>query len=337
MIRSKFLGVGMHVPERIVTNDDLSKLMDTSDEWIQQRTGIKQRYWASEEESTSDLALVASNKALADAGIQASDLDMIILCTLMADHEFPGTACFLQKKLGVLGIPALDVRQQCSGFIYALSIADHFIRCGTYKKILIVGSEIHSKGLDISTRGRDVSVLFGDGAGAVVLGATEVKDPKKDSYLITTHIHADGSQAEQLWVPGPGTGNKTKSRFQSDDINDVGYYPHMNGKTVFINAVKRMPEAMQEAFSTSGLTAEDVDLFVFHQANIRINDAVAKQFNVPEEKVFNTIEKYGNTTAATIPIGICEAIKAGKINKGKTIASAAFGSGFTWGSAIYRW
>ncbi len=341
MIRSKFLGVGMYVPPNCVSNNDLSSLMDTSDEWIRQRTGIEQRYWVKNNESTSDLAFEAAKNALADAKINAEELDMIILCTLLGDHEFPGTACFLQKKLAALGgragIPALDVRQQCSGFIYAMSIADQFIRSGTYKKVLIVGSEVHSKGLDISTRGREVSVLFGDGAGAVILSATEVKNPETDSYLLSTHIHADGSQAEELWVPAPGTGHDTKTRFPSDSVNDPRYFPVMNGKSVFINAVRRMPEAVQEALAANNKKADDVDLFVFHQANLRINDAVAKHFQIPEEKVFNTIQKFGNTTAATIPIGLCEAIKAGKLKPGTLVASATFGSGFTWASALYRW
>ena len=336
MIRTEILATGMYVPPNVVKNDDLSSLMDTSDEWIRQRTGIEQRYWADANTSTSDLAVEACKKALENAKVDKSEIDMIIAATLSPDHEFPGLACFVQKKLGIPGVPALDVRQQCTGFIYSMSIADQFIRSGTYKKILIVGAELHSKGLDKSTEGREVSDLFGDGAGAVVIAAKEVKDPKKDSHILSTHLHADGTFAEELWVPGPGTGGSA-DRVDLEKLKDKYQYPKMNGKTVFVHAVKRMPEVLLEGLSANGLKPEDIDLFIFHQANLRINDMVAKQFNVPEEKVFNTIQKFANTTAATIPIGLDEAVRAGKLKKGMLVASAAFGSGFTWASAIYRY
>ena len=335
MIRSKILSTGMHVPQKVVTNDDLSKIMDTSDEWIRQRTGIEQRHWVDGGESTSDLALKAAENAIRNAGIEKSQIEMIILATLSPDHEFPGTACFLQKKLGLPGIPALDVRQQCTGFIYSLSIADQFIKTGTYRHVLVVGAEIHSKGLEKTNEGRDVTVLFGDGAGAVVLGAVEVTDPKAESCILSTHLHADGTHAEELWTPAPGTGNSL-DRIGAAEIAEGLHFPKMNGKTVFLNAVKRMPEALQEALDHNGLRIEDIDLFIFHQANLRINDMIAKQFAIPEHKVFNTIQKFANTTAATIPIGLDEAVRAGKLKKGMLVASAAFGSGFTWGSAIYR-
>jgi 3-oxoacyl-[acyl-carrier-protein] synthase-3 len=336
MIRSEILATGMYVPPNVVKNDDLSSMMDTSDEWIRQRTGIEQRYWADANTSTSDLAVEACKKALENAKVDKSEIDMIIAATLSPDHEFPGLACFVQKKLGIPGVPALDIRQQCTGFIYSMSIADQFIRSGTYKKILIVGAELHSKGLDKSTEGREVSVLFGDGAGAVVIAAKEVKDPKKDSHILSTHLHADGTFAEELWVPGPGTGGGA-DRVDLEKLKEKYQYPKMNGKTVFIHAVKRMPEVLLEGLNANGLKPEDIDLFIFHQANLRINDMVAKQFNVPEEKVFNTIQKFANTTAATIPIGLDEAVRAGKLKKGMLVASAAFGSGFTWASAIYRY
>ncbi len=326
----------MYVPPKIWKNDDLTQFMDTSDEWIRQRTGIEQRHWVEGKTSTSDLAYEASLIALKNAGVDKSEIDMIILATLSPDHEFPGTACFLQKKLGIPGIPALDVRQQCSGFIYSMSIADQFIRTGTYKKILIVGAEVHSKGLDKTTEGRDVTVLFGDGAGAVVVGAVEVTDPAKDSHILSTHIFADGTYAEELWTPVPGTANEG-DRITHGNIDGKLQWPQMNGKTVFMHAVKRMPEALLAALTKNNLKPEDIDLFVFHQANLRINDMIAKQFNIPEEKVFNTIQKFANTTAATIPIGLDEAVRAGKLKKGMLVASAAFGSGFTWASAIYRW
>ena len=336
MLRSKILSTGMYVPPHLWKNQDLAVMMDTSDEWIKQRTGIEQRYWVSDETATSDLALQAAELAIKNAGIDKNEIEMIILATLTPDHEFPGTACMLQKKLGLPGIPALDVRQQCTGFIYSLSIADQFIKTGTYKKILIVGAEIHSKGMDKTPRGRDVAVLFGDGAGAVVVGAVQVNDTKKDSYLLSTHIHADGTFAEELWTKAPGTGNG-RERMSEKDLNELSHFPSMNGKTVFMHAVKRMPETLMHALQVNELKPEDIDLFVFHQANLRINDMIAKQFNIPEEKVFNTIQKYANTTAATIPIGLDEAVRAGKLKKGMLVASAAFGSGFTWGSAIYRW
>ncbi len=336
MIRSKILSTGMYVPPKILKNADLSAFMDTSDEWIKQRTGIEQRHWVEVGTTTSDLALEASLAAISNAGIKKEELDMIILATLSPDHEFPGTACFLQKKLQVPLIPALDVRQQCTGFIYGLSIADQFIRTGTYKKILVVGAEVHSAGLEKSTSGREVTVLFGDGAGAVVLGATEVTELKSDSYLYSTHLHADGTYAEELWTPS-GTGMKEKDRMTIKQIENGAIWPKMNGKAVFVHAVKRMPEVLIEALEKNELKIEDIDLFVFHQANLRIIDMIAKQFNIPEEKIFNTIQKYANTTAATIPIGLDEAVRAGKLKKGMLVASAAFGSGFTWASAIYRW
>ncbi len=335
MLRSKIIATGMFVPPRIVTNQDLAGMMDTSDEWIRQRTGIEQRHWAADDASTSDLAFEASKKALENAGLDKSQLDMIILATLSPDHEFPGTACFLQRKLGVPGIPALDVRQQCTGFIYAMSIADQFIRTGMYRNILVVGAELQSKGLEKNDNGRDVAVLFGDGAGAVVMTATEVQDPKRDPHVLSTHLYADGNFAEELWVAAPGSANSA-DRIGEADLEKKLHFPHMNGKLVFMNAVKRMPEALQTAFKQNGVTMEEVDLFVFHQANLRINDMIAKQFGIPESKVFNTIQKYANTTAATIPIGLDEAVRAGKLKPGMLVASAAFGSGFTWGSAIYR-
>lgn len=336
IIASKILGIGMYVPPNVVTNHDLTSFMDTSDEWIRQRTGIEQRRWADLKTTNSDLALQASLEAIQHAKINKEDIDMIIYATLSPDHDFPGTGCFLQKKLDIPNIPVLDIRQQCTGFIYGMSIADQFIKTGMNKKVLVVGSELHSKGLEKNTRGREVSVLFGDGAGAMVMGATELTQPKTQSHLMTTHLHADGSQAEELWVPAPGFGFSSE-RITQAMIDEGLVFPKMNGKTVFLNAVKKMPEVLMEAMTSAQVTLDEIDLFVFHQANLRIIDKVVKQFNLPEEKVFNTIQKYANTTAATIPIGLAEAVKAGKLKPGMLVASAAFGSGFTWASAIYRW
>ncbi|MCC7442240.1 MAG: ketoacyl-ACP synthase III [Bdellovibrionales bacterium] len=335
--RSKILSVGTYIPENLWTNDDLKKLMDTSDEWIQQRTGIRQRYWAHESQSTSDLALSASEQAIERAGIEKSKIDLVILATLSPDHEFPGTACFLQAKLGLPGIPALDVRQQCTGFIYGVSIADQFIRTGMYKHVLVVGAEIHSKGLNRTTAGREVSVLFGDGAGAVVMAAVDVRDPAKDSCVISTHLFADGAFAKELWIPAPGSSYPIAARMTHEMIDQGLQWPQMNGKTVFVHAVKRMPEAVLTALEANRLQVSDIDLFVFHQANLRINEMVAKQLGIPAEKVFNTIDRFGNTTAATIPIGLNEAVAAGKLKKGMLVMSAAFGSGFTWASSLIRW
>jgi 3-oxoacyl-[acyl-carrier-protein] synthase-3 len=337
---SKILGIGSFVPPRVVTNNDLSQFMDTSDEWIQTRSGIQERHWVDPSVTTSDLGVEAAKAALKSAQVDKKEIDMILFATLSPDHEFPGTACFFQAKMEMGGIPAMDIRQQCSGFLYALSVADQFIKTGTYKKILVIGAEVHSKGLDLTTDGRDVTVLFGDGAGAMVVGAIDETDQKPiqrdQSQIYTTHIHADGSYAKELWVPAPGLAQGAL-RITSEMLDQKEQYPKMNGKTVFLNAVKKMPEVLMEALEASHFTLDQVDLFIFHQANIRINEAVAKQLKIPEEKVFNTIQRFGNTTAATIPIGLDEAVKAGKLKKGMLVASAAFGSGFTWASAVYRW
>jgi 3-oxoacyl-[acyl-carrier-protein] synthase-3 len=336
-IRSRILGTGSYLPPNIWKNNDLTKLMETSDEWIQQRTGIKQRHWASDNQTTTDLALEASRKAIQSAGIAKEDLDMIIFATLSPDHEFPGNACFLQAKLGVPGIAALDIRQQCSGFIYGLSIADQFVRSGMRKNVLVVGAELHSRGLDRTTRGRDVTVLFGDGAGAVVVGPTEDKGDRTSPGIYSTHLHADGNFAKELWTPAPGMGMGVDCRINSQMINEAAIYPQMNGKAVFVHASKRMPEAVMEALGANGYKPQDVDLYVFHQANLRINEMVAKQLEIPENKVFNTIDRFANTTAATIPIGLDVAVQEGRLKPGMLVATAAFGSGFTWGSALLRW
>lgn len=334
--RSEIIGVGSFVPPRVVTNFDLEKMMDTTDEWIQQRSGIVERHWVDDTISNSDLGLIAAVSAIDNAGLEKKDIDMIIYATLSPDFEFPGTGCFLQAKLDLPEITVLDIRQQCTGFIYALSIADKFILSGSHKNILIVGSEIHSKGMDKTPNGRNVSVLFGDGAGAVVVSRKELIDSKTESRVIATQLYADGSFAKELWMPAPGTG------FGKDQINqqmmEEGLqYPQMNGKTVFIHATKRMAECLMSVCKESNFELGDIDLFLFHQANLRINSKVAEMLSIPDEKIFNTIQKYGNTTAATIPLGMDDAIKAGVLKKGMLVASAAFGSGFTWASTIFRY
>jgi 3-oxoacyl-[acyl-carrier-protein] synthase-3 len=271
------------------------------------------------------------------AGVTPADLDMLIVATLSPAHDFPGTACFLQAKLGCPGIPAIDVRQQCSGFVYGMAQADMFIRGGMAETVLLVGAEVHSKGLDVSTEGRDVTVLFGDGAGAAVLGATEVNDPATDAHIFSSHLHADGTYAKELWIEGPSM-TYVPNRYDNDWLERKAQYPRMNGKTVFKHAVTRMPEVAQEALDANGFTVADVDLWNFHQANLRINYFAAKTLGIDDDdKVFNTIQRFGNTTAATVPIGLDEALKAGKLEPGMLVNIAAFGSGFTWASSLVRW
>jgi 3-oxoacyl-[acyl-carrier-protein] synthase III len=336
MYNSEILGTGMYVPPGIVTNDDLSKIMDTSHEWIVQRSGIEERRWVTPEVSTTDLALKACEEAIQNSGIDKKEIDCLLFATLSPDHDFPGAGCFLQPKLGLTDIPAIDVRQQCSGFIYAMSIADAFIKSGQYKTVLVVGAEIHSKGLDKTTKGRDTAVLFGDGAGAIIMRRKEVKDCNSESFIYSTHLFADGSHAKDLWIPAPGSAIGSE-RISHAHIDESLHYPYMNGKKVFTNAIRRMCECMNLALEKNNLKLEEIDLFLFHQANMRINQMIAQELKIPEEKVFNSIQKFGNTTAATIPIGMCEAVKAGKLKKGTLVASAVFGSGFTWASSIYRW
>lgn len=336
MYSSEIIGTGMYVPPGVVTNHDLEKLMETSHDWIVQRSGIEERHWVAPEVSTTDLALKACEEAIKNAGIDKKEIDCILFATISPDHDFPGAGCFLQPKLGLTDIPAIDVRQQCSGFIYAMSIADAFIKTGQYRTILVVGAEVHSKGLDKTTKGRDVAVLFGDGAGAIVMRRTDVKDPKKDSHVWSTHLFTEGAGAKELWLEAPGMALGAE-RMTHEMIEKGLHYPYMNGKKVFANAVRRLCECTLTALKANNLTLDDIDLFLFHQANMRINQMVAQELKIPEEKVFNTIQKFGNTTAATIPIGMAEAVKAGKLKKGSLVASAVFGSGFTWASSVYRW
>jgi 3-oxoacyl-[acyl-carrier-protein] synthase III len=332
--RSRILGIGMAVPSRIVTNDDLSKLMETSNEWIIERTGIEERRWVEPGEGGAELGAKAAQEAIERAGIQAADIDLIIYATLSPDVNFPGTGVFVQRLLGIAGkgIPCLDIRQQCTGFIYGLSIADAYIRTGQFKHVLLIGSEVHSTGLDISTAGRDVTVLFGDGAGAVVLGrATD-----DQHVLLSTHIHADGSEAEILWTEYPAS--RHHPRISAEAMAERKHYPAMKGKNVFKHAVTRMPQAIMEGMQANGIKSiEEVDMLIPHQANLRINQMVAKMIGVPEDKTHNNIQKYGNTTAASIPICMHEAIALGKIKPGSLVCLVAFGAGLTWGSAFLRY
>jgi 3-oxoacyl-[acyl-carrier-protein] synthase-3 len=329
--RSVFAGTGFYVPDRVVTNADLTRLMDTSEEWIIERTGIRERRWVPEGMSGAELARRAAAVALEDAGMGPEDLDAIILATLSPDHFFPGTGVFLQRELGIAGIPALDIRAQCSGFVYGLSVADAWIRAGQYRTILLVGVEIQSTGLDLSTEGRDMAVLFGDGAGAAVLTATD----EAGRGVLSTHIHADGSQAEVLWAEF--SSSKHHPRITPAALAEGRQYPRMEGREVFKHAVTRMPEVVEEALQSHGLVPEDIDLLIPHQANQRISEMVRRRLGLPEERVVNNIDRYGNTTAATIPIALAEAVRDGRLARGNLLALVAFGSGFTWGSALIRW
>jgi 3-oxoacyl-[acyl-carrier-protein] synthase-3 len=329
MNRAKIAGIGHYVPEHVVTNFDLEKMMDTSDAWIQERSGIKERRFADEGVNNVDLAEKASLKAIESAGKKPEDIDFIIFATLSSDYFFPGTGCLLQERLGLPGIPALDIRNQCSGFVYGLSIADQFIKTGMYQNILLVGSEIQSRGIDLSTRGRDVAVLFGDGAGAVVIDRSE-----NDRGILTTHMHADGRHVKELWCEDPGS--IKNPRITKEMADSTSIWPYMNGRYVFKHAVTKFPEVINEALQSAGISKDMVDLVIPHQANMRITEAVRMRLELPEEKVYSNIHKYGNTTAASIPIAMSEAISEGIIKENSIVCLAAFGSGFTWASALLK-
>jgi 3-oxoacyl-[acyl-carrier-protein] synthase-3 len=330
MYQSYISGVGHYLPEKIVTNADLEKIMDTSDEWIRERTGIFERRYVREGENNSDLAEQATIMALEKASLQVDDIDFIIYATLSSEYFFPGSGCVLQERLGLPGIGALDIRNQCTGFIYGLSIADQFIKSGMYQNILVVGSEVHSRGLNFTTEGRDVAVIFGDGAGAAIV--THTDDDTKG--ILTSCLHADGRYAKQLWCEDPGS---VKSpRLSEQIINSNSIWPYMNGKYVFKHAVTLFPEVIVESLEKGGYTTKDVDLIIPHQANQRITDAVRMKLELPEEKVYSNIARYGNTTAASIPIAMSEAINEGLIKEGSLVCLAAFGSGFTWASVLIR-
>lgn len=331
MARSAILGVGHHVPGKVVTNDDLARLMPTSDEWIQQRTGIRERRYIEEDGTgASDLAVPAARMAMERAGRAPSDIDMIVFATLSPDVGFPGSGCFLAHKLGLPGVPALDIRNQCSGFLYGLSVADAWVRAGVYRNVLVVGAEVHSTGLDFSERGRDVAVIFGDGAGAAVVG----QSPGDGRGVLSVTLHADGAGAMDLWLPAPAS--RSIPRLTPEMMERGDHYPKMNGKQVFRWATEKMPEVSLEALRAAGLGVADVDLFVPHQANMRINQLVASRLGLPEAKVVHNIDRYGNTTAATIPLGMSEAWAEGRLGEGTTALLAAFGSGYTWGAAVIR-
>jgi 3-oxoacyl-[acyl-carrier-protein] synthase-3 len=333
MLNSKIVGVGHYLPERVVTNFDLEKMMDTSDEWIRERSGIEQRRFAKfGVDTTANMGTKAARMALDRAGLKPDDVDFIVFATLSPDYYFPGPGVTVQQELGIKTVGALDVRNQCSGFLYGLSVADQFIKTGMYKTILVIGSEIHSNGLDLTTRGRAVSVLFGDGAGAVVMQAET--DPTKG--ILSTHLHSQGEFADVLCVKAPG--NFKELKFYPGMLEDFDMItPQMDGQLVFKNAVTRFYEVINEALVANNYTKEDVDMLVVHQANLRICQFLQRQMRLPDEKVYNNIQKYGNTTAATIPIILSELWEQNRIKPNDLYALSAFGSGFTWASALIRW
>jgi len=324
------------VPDNIVTNDDLSKIMDTNDQWIQERTGIKERRWVKpgDGQSTFSMGLEAAKKAISNSGIKKEDLDLIVFATLSPDYYFPGPGVQVQEALEINTVAALDIRAQCSGFVYSISVADQFIKTGMYKNVLVIGSELQSHGIDKSTRGRSISVIFGDGAGAAVL--TREDDPTKG--ILSTHIHSEGKHALELATEAPGMGSRWVTDIIKDnDPEDFSYRPYMNGQFVFKHAVRRFSEVINEGLQKNNLEVSDIDMLIPHQANLRISQFIQKKFGLSDDKVYNNIQKYGNTTAASIPIALSEAHQQGKVKKGDTVVLAAFGSGFTWGSVIIKW
>lgn len=336
MYNSKITGLGYHVPDNIVTNDDLSKIIETNDEWIQERTGIQERrHIIRGEDTTTSMGVKAAKIAIERSGVAKDDIDFIIFATLSPDYYFPGPGVLVQRDLGLKTVGALDVRNQCSGFVYAVSIADQYIKTGMYKNILVIGSEVHSVGLDMTTRGRGVSVIFGDGAGAAVLSREE--DNSKG--ILSTHLHSEGQHAEELIVKAPGMGGRwvTDILEDKDPENDESYLPYMNGQFVFKNAVVRFAEVINEGLQANNLQVSDIDMLIPHQANLRISQFIQQKFKLTDDQVYNNIQKYGNTTAASIPIALTEAWEQGKIKSGDTVVLAAFGSGFTWGSVIMKW
>ena len=335
MYSSKITGLGFYVPENIVTNDDLSKMMDTNDAWIQERTGIKERRWIAKGsgDSTSVMGSKAAKIAIERAGLKNDEIDFIVFATLSPDMYFPGGGVEVQELLGMDTVGALDVRNQCSGFVYALSVADQFIKTGMYKNILVIGSENHSGGLDKTTRGRGVSVIFGDGAGAVVLSRCE----ETGKGILSTHLHSEGKHAKELVLEGPSTARWVPEILANNDPEDVSYYPYMNGTFVFKHAVTRFSEAIVEGLEHNNLKATDINLLVPHQANLRIAQYIQHKFKLTDDQVYNNIMHYGNTTAASVVIALSEAWEKGKIKENDLVVLAAFGSGFTWGSVFIRW
>ncbi|MEK9755424.1 MAG: beta-ketoacyl-ACP synthase III [Bacteroidota bacterium] len=335
MYKSKITGLGMYVPDNVVTNEDLSKIMNTSDEWITERTGVKERRHIKKGDgnSTVTMGVKAAKIAIERANIDKNDIDLILFATLSPDYYFPGSGVLAQEHLEIPTCPAMDIRNQCSGFIYAISTADQYIKTGMYKNILVIGSENHSGGLDFSTRGRGVTVIFGDGAGAAIISRNE----DSSNGILSSHLHSEGKFAEELSLIGPSTNRWVPEIIEANDPNDISYYPYMNGQLVFKNAVVRFLEVIMEGLIYNNLKPSDINMLIPHQANLRISQFIQDKFGLSDDQVFNNIQKYGNTTAASIPIALTEAWENNKIKSGDIIVLAAFGSGFTWGSTIIRW
>lgn len=335
MYHSKISGLGFYVPSNVVTNDDLSKIIDTNDAWIQERTGIQERrHIIRGEDTTTTMGVKAAKIAIERSGIAKEDIDFVVFATLSPDYYFPGPGVLVQRDLGLKTVGALDVRNQCSGFVYALSVADQYIKTGMYKNVLVIGSELQSTGLDMTTRGRGVSVIFGDGAGAAVLS----RETDLTKGILSTHLHSEGQHAEELIVKAPGMGGRWVTDILADnDPDDESYFPYMNGQFVFKNAVVRFTEVINEGLNTNNLQVSDIDMLIPHQANLRISQFIQKKFGLTDDQVYNNVQKYGNTTAASIPIALTEAWEQGKIKSGDTVVLAAFGSGFTWGSVVIKW
>ncbi len=332
MRRSTILGTGFAVPDRVVTNDDLAGLMDTTDQWIRERTGIEQRHWVREGQTSVDLALPAAERALEAAGLAARDLDAIVFATSTPDHFCPGNGVYLQRALGAGHLPALDIRTQCSGFVYGLSVADAWIRSGQFERVLLVGEEIQSTGMDVSTAGRHTAVIFADGAGAAVLGPSDAGEARG---LLSFDLHTDGDLAEKLWVDAPGS--MYHPRISANQLEEGRQWLQMDGREVFRHAVTRMPESATAALAKAGHGWGDVHLLIAHQANLRISEAIQKSLKLRDDQVYNNIMRYGNTTSATIPIALDECVRGGRLKRGDLLVLTAFGSGFMWGSCAIRW
>jgi 3-oxoacyl-[acyl-carrier-protein] synthase III len=335
MYNSKIIGLGKFLPDNVVTNADLEKTMDTSNEWIIERTGIEARrhILKGDKEGTASMGIKAAKVALERAQLKAQEIDLILFATLSPDYYFPGSGVLVQDALEIPNCPAMDIRMQCSGFVYAVSTADQFIKTGMYKNVLVIGSEYHSGGLDMTTRGRNISVIFGDGAGAVVMTRAE----NNETGILSSHLHSEGKYAEELSLIGPNTGRWVPEIMEANDPDDISYYPYMNGQFVFKNAVVRFAEVINEGLQKTGWTADQIGMLIPHQANLRISQFVQRKFGLSDDQVYNNIQRYGNTTAASIPIALTEAWEEGKIVPGTKVVLAAFGSGFTWGSVMIQW
>ncbi|MCA9774276.1 MAG: ketoacyl-ACP synthase III [Myxococcales bacterium] len=330
-MNGRIAGTGHFVPPRVVTNEELGKIIDSSDEWIRTRTGIEERHYVQDGMSGAEMGENAAREALRKAGRNVEDVDCILYATLSPDYFFPGTGVFVQARLGLEGVPAYDIRNQCSGFMYMLEMANAFVRSGQYRCILVIGGEIHSSGIEMAPRGRDVTALFGDGSGAVVVVPSE----EEDAGILSTHLHADGRHAKDLWLECDAS--VYQPRITHEMIDEGRIWPKMNGKLVFKTAVQKIPEVIQEGLKANGLAIADIKVLIPHQANLRINEFVAKSMGLRDDQVFNNIQKYGNTTAASIPIALNEFNETGRLERGDIVVLAGLGSGFTWGSVVIRW